>query len=221
MANIKTDAQKRAKADQIAAAAWQLFEHHGFNDISMAMIAERAGVAKGTLFNYYETKENIFMTLLLTGYRTYFDQLTRQFAQGPRLTPDALTAELLRETTQLIRQHGTLVRLNALRGPVLEARADQAQTLAERRALYATSHTLGATIAAKVPGLTAHTASHLFIVQSAVISGLMNLAGLDEFNQRPLTVDFPDFQVDLERESCQLFGSYLTQLFKEDTHATQ
>jgi len=222
MANILTDDQRSAKAQQIAVATWELFRHHAFNNISMAMIAQQADVAKGTLFNYYETKENIFMTLLLDGYRTYFQQVTAGFARGPQLTPAQLKSQLLTQTTDLIHHHGTLVRLNALRGPVLEARADQAQTLENRRKLYAASHQLGVTVAAKVPALTVAQASHLFIIQSAVISGLMNLSGLDEFNQHHLTNDFPEFQFDLEGEARQVFGSYLDGLFhEEETHASK
>lgn len=216
MGNVLTPTQKTAKAQRIAAAAGKLFQTHAFSDISMTMIAQRADVAKGTLFNYYQTKENIFMTLLLEGYQNYFRQLITWLAAKSELTPAQLKAYLLAETQALITQHTTLVRLNALRGPVLEAHADRSQTAAGRRDLYAVNRRLGETLADKLPGLDAQTAAHLFVVQSAIISGFMNLAGLDHFNHTALAADFPAFQINLEREACQTFGFYLDGIFKEE-----
>lgn len=210
MANVRTTDEKNAKAQRIASAAWQLFSQHAFSDISMAMIAQQAGVAKGTLFNYYQSKENIFMALLLTGYRDYFTTLAAELTANPVITPDQMKRRLVGETRTLISDHATLVRLNALRGPVLEPHADRAQTEQGRRDLYAANLALGRVVATQVPTtLSAAQASHLFVIQSAIISGLMNLTGLDQFNHTTLNVDFPAFQIDLTTEACQTFGYYL------------
>ncbi|WP_020089960.1 TetR/AcrR family transcriptional regulator [Levilactobacillus parabrevis] len=216
MANVLTPTQKTARARRIATAAWQLFQTHAFSEISMAMIARQAGVAKGTLFNYYQTKESIFMTLLLEGYRDYFRQLITRLAAEPQMTSAQVKAYLLAETKTLITQHATLVRLNALRGPVLEAHADRTQTVAGRRDLYTVNVQLGEVLATKLPGLDAQMAAHLFVIQSAIISGLMNLSGLDHFKQTTLSADFPAFQINLEVEAQQTFGFYLDGIFKEE-----
>jgi len=215
MANVLTPMQKTAKARRIAVAAWQLFQTHAFSDISMAMIARQAGVAKGTLFNYYQTKESIFMTLLLEGYQDYFQQLITRLAAESEMTPTQMKTYLLAETQALITQHATFVRLNALRGPVLEAHADRTQTARGRHNLYAVNVKLGEVLAAKLPGLDAQVAAHLFVIQSAIISGLMNLSDLDQFNQTTLTAAFPAFQINLEAEAQQTFGFYLDGIFKE------
>jgi len=216
MANVRTPDQKTAKAQRIAAAAWQLFAQHTFSDISMAMIAQQAGVAKGTLFNYYQSKESIFMALLLTGYRDYFTELAAKWTAQPVATSAQLKTRLMDQTRTLISDHATLVRLNALRGPVLEAHADRAQTEQGRRDLYTANLALGRVVAAQVPILSTAQASHLFVIQSAIISGLMNLSGLDQFNRTTLNVDFPAFQIDLTAEACQTFGYYLDGIFQEE-----
>ena len=219
MSNTLSPTAKQAKAQRIAQVAWQLVEREAFTDISMAQIARQASVAKGTLFNYYPTKESLFMTLLLTGYQRYFTTLNADLAKGPAMTPTQLKARLLAETRTLITDHVTLVRLNALRGPVLEGHADRKQTQQGRQDLYAANLALGQTVAAKVPGLSVATASHLFVSQSAIISGLMNLAGLERFNHTSLATDFPIFQIDLETEACQTFGYYLDGILEEELHA--
>ncbi|MFC6207292.1 TetR/AcrR family transcriptional regulator [Levilactobacillus tongjiangensis] len=220
MVNVLSRDQKSAKAQRIAAAAWQLFSQYSFNDISMTQLAETAGVAKGTLFNYYQTKESIFMTGLLTGYRTYLADLTQRLVAQPVHTPAELKAWLLTETRTLITDHSTLVRLNALRGPVLEGHADRQRTEQDRQALYTVNTQLGAVLAQQVPGLSVETAAHLFVIQSAIVSGLMNLAGLNQFDHQTLSADFPAFQINLEAEACRVFGYYLDGIFQEEIHGT-
>lgn len=51
-------ARKRLdQLDQMAAAAWSLFEEHGFDAVTMEQIALAADVAKGTLYNHFSSKE--------------------------------------------------------------------------------------------------------------------------------------------------------------------
>ncbi|MBD9366637.1 TetR/AcrR family transcriptional regulator, partial [Leuconostoc mesenteroides] len=71
MSNSMSSKQKYEKSQKIAQSALKLFEESSFDEITMEKIAQDAGVAKGTLFNYYKTKENIFMNLLLEGYQIF------------------------------------------------------------------------------------------------------------------------------------------------------
>ncbi|ALS02054.1 TetR family transcriptional regulator [Enterococcus silesiacus] len=209
MANIKTRKEKAEKSKKIAEAALHLFEIKSFSDISMAEIAKKAGVAKGTLFNYFETKESIFMELLLIGYQEYFSTLIQLFADKKILTIGEFKKVLLDETRFLVQEQIVLVRLNALRGPVLEGRANINQTLAGRKKLNDIVIQLGQTIASKLENITPQDASHLFIIQSAIISGLLNMANLEEFNHQSLKQEFNAFQFNLEEEAVKAFEFYL------------
>ncbi len=54
------------KRGQIIDAAAQLFLEHGFGHVSMDAIVEAAGVSKRTLYNYYESKERLFLDVMLS-----------------------------------------------------------------------------------------------------------------------------------------------------------
>jgi AcrR family transcriptional regulator len=54
------DAKKEETRRQIAAAALRLFLSHGFEEVSIAQIAEAAHVSKMTVFNYFPAKESMF-----------------------------------------------------------------------------------------------------------------------------------------------------------------
>jgi AcrR family transcriptional regulator len=58
---VKTDAQRR----KILAAAGEVFHEHGFAGASMSAVCERAGGSKATLYRYFESKEDLFVTLML------------------------------------------------------------------------------------------------------------------------------------------------------------
>ena len=202
--------EKEAKKQLIAAAASKLFQKNDFNKISMARIARESGVAKGTLFNYFKTKESIFMYLLLSGYQDYLKDVLLRFQAAENITTwAAFSSFLLEQNHLLISERPDLLRLNALRGPILETAADKEQTLLGRKKLYQVNHQLGQAIAKRINILDDKQASHLFIIQSAIISGLMNMMNLDEFHHDQLPVDFKGFQIDLEQEANQLMLFYL------------
>lgn len=52
--------KSRAKRDQILAVAAELFPRHGFDGVSMDVVAEQAGVSKQTVYNHFRNKEELF-----------------------------------------------------------------------------------------------------------------------------------------------------------------
>lgn len=55
---------KAGKRAQIADAARELFTDFGYKSVSMDMIAQKAGVAKGTLYLYFKDKDALFTQLV-------------------------------------------------------------------------------------------------------------------------------------------------------------
>lgn len=55
--------KKGEKRSALLHAALELFAENGFNGASTALIAKRAGVATGTLFLYFKTKEELIREL--------------------------------------------------------------------------------------------------------------------------------------------------------------
>ena len=58
---VKTDAKRR----EILAAAAGVFREHGYAGASMSAVCERAGGSKATLYRYFESKDDLFVTLML------------------------------------------------------------------------------------------------------------------------------------------------------------
>ena len=49
--------------DAILSAATALLKENTFDTVTLALIAKEAGISKGTLYNYYSSKEDILFDL--------------------------------------------------------------------------------------------------------------------------------------------------------------
>jgi AcrR family transcriptional regulator len=67
---------------QILDAAAQLFAKRRYHEVRMDDIAESAGVAKGTLYNYYHDKEDLYVALTVHGAQQLYEESQRIIA-GP------------------------------------------------------------------------------------------------------------------------------------------
>jgi AcrR family transcriptional regulator len=63
----RTEEQRQAKLQGILDAALDVFVEKGFADTRLDEIAARAGVAKGTIYLYFESKEALFQALIRSG----------------------------------------------------------------------------------------------------------------------------------------------------------
>jgi AcrR family transcriptional regulator len=52
--------KKQETRQRIGEAAHRLFDERGFDAVTVASVAEAAGVSEGTVFNYFPTKEDLF-----------------------------------------------------------------------------------------------------------------------------------------------------------------
>ena len=99
----------RKTREKLLLAAEAEFGEHGFPETSIASITQRAGVALGTFYVYFESKEEIFRALV-----SYMGELTRQWI-GERVaeSPDRLAAERrgVEAFIEFVRTHRNLYRV--------------------------------------------------------------------------------------------------------------
>ncbi|KJS33621.1 MAG: hypothetical protein VR64_02505 [Desulfatitalea sp. BRH_c12] len=73
-----TNEQKASRQQHIIDAASFLFEKSDFKQITMSEIAQHAGLAKGTLFLYFKTKEAVFLSLAQQQIEQWFIRLDKK-----------------------------------------------------------------------------------------------------------------------------------------------
>jgi AcrR family transcriptional regulator len=59
-----TDETRVARRETIIQAASDLFATHDFAKVQMDQVAEKARVAKGTVYNYFESKDQLYLSIM-------------------------------------------------------------------------------------------------------------------------------------------------------------
>jgi Transcriptional regulator len=78
---MAADHEIPAKQKQVLAASLALFAEQGFANTTTKQIADRAGVAEGTVYRRYKTKDELLAALLKPMVTTVLPRLMREFAQ--------------------------------------------------------------------------------------------------------------------------------------------
>jgi len=90
--------EKRIRSEQILASAYQVFQEVGYASATMDQIAERAELAKGTLYLYFKSKEEVYFSLLVNGLDILIGLLEESAASG------ALQENPLQDTARILYQ---------------------------------------------------------------------------------------------------------------------
>jgi AcrR family transcriptional regulator len=74
-----TKRRKESRRGELLNAALDLFVEKGFSATRANEVASRAGVSKGTLFLYFQTKEELFKAVVLENSLDHFPALEHEF----------------------------------------------------------------------------------------------------------------------------------------------
>ncbi|WP_287155766.1 TetR/AcrR family transcriptional regulator [Candidatus Solincola tengchongensis] len=73
----KRERKKTENRQAILRTAEELFSGKGYRETTMQEIAERAGVAKGTLYLYFRSKEELYLTVCVRGVSGFGENLEK------------------------------------------------------------------------------------------------------------------------------------------------
>ncbi len=136
MAKQARDSEDKARRRHtIMAAARDLLAAQPYDRLTMAGVAEASGLAKGTLYLYFPSKEELFLAILAEGQIAAISDLERFLDELPEAPPDQLVPALAEAIADRFLADPLLVRLELLANEVLEANATEAAMLAHKGAL--------------------------------------------------------------------------------------
>lgn len=84
----------RARKDEIIAACRKLYETMSFKEITLKEIGQQTSFTRTSIYNYFETKEEIFLALFGQEYELFAEDLDGLCEREETLSPDALASEL-------------------------------------------------------------------------------------------------------------------------------
>ncbi len=138
---------KEARRQAILAAAAALFDRSGYDGVTVADIARRSRLAKGTVFLYFPTKEAVFLDLLDRMLGDWLDAVHDAVAaDDARWSADRLARTL----AGTLGERAALRRLIPLCHGVLERNVDDEQLAAFKQRLLRRLFGIGAVVELKV-----------------------------------------------------------------------
>jgi len=81
MRRARNENQKQARRQTLLNAASELFSQTQYEAVTMAEVALKSGLAKGTLFLYFKTKEELFLEVLEQLLDDWFEDVDNQLKQ--------------------------------------------------------------------------------------------------------------------------------------------
>ncbi|WP_223641679.1 TetR/AcrR family transcriptional regulator [Corallococcus sp. EGB] len=180
----RRDEDKEARRRELLDAARALFEATSFAEVKMADVAARTGLAKGTVFLYFPTKEALFLALLDDLLTAWFAKLNGRLAEGGAWTGP----QLARAVAGSLEGEETFTRLLALAQTVLEQNVTVAQARAFKERVLVAMGTTSALLQARLPSLTPATAGQFIRHVHALMTGLRQMADIAPVSREVLTL---------------------------------
>ena len=198
---------KKARGQQMLAATAELLEGWSYSDITMDRIAERASVAKGTLYLYFRTKEALFLSLYEDRLGAWYAELQALADHGAGTVDPAAAARLIAST---LAARPILIHLHGLLHSTLGHNIDLETTVAFRRRQHGKVSTLASAFAKRIEKLSVHRALRFLIQLEVVVGGLSWTAFPPASFQRAF--DDPDlevFRINFEEELRKIVTALL------------
>lgn len=116
-----TPEQIAQRREEIITACEQLYQTRSFREITLKEIGNITSFSRPTIYNYFETKEEIFLALFKREYDRWNEQLTGILDHHERLTK----AQLADRIAQSLTERQQLLKLLAMNNYDMEANSRQ------------------------------------------------------------------------------------------------
>jgi AcrR family transcriptional regulator len=208
-----TDAQKQERRADILKVALHRFTLTPYQDLSMAATAEEAGVAKGTLYLYFRSKEEMFLAIHTDQLDGWFDELDRELKFAG---PAASIANFVNFVGESLARRPQMLRLIAILHTVLEQNLDQATARRFKGWMKQRVEQSGALLEAYLPFLEAGQGAELLLKIDALVIGFQHLAEPSGVMRAVLAEpDMALFRVDREKQLLETLRTLLMGLAYE------
>ena len=105
----RRERKKAANRERIVRAGIELFGKHGIDAVTVDRIAEAADVGKGTVYNYFQTKEEVVVAFMVDLERRVQARLRRTIGRDGSL--ETVLADFIRHQFRLKKPHHAFVRV--------------------------------------------------------------------------------------------------------------
>ena len=186
--------QKAARTSAILQAAARLFDERELSSITMRDLANEAGLGKASVYHYYKTKEEVFISLYRAELDTWLSSVESRLQQSRFRSPERVASVL----TEVLREHQRFCRLAVVLSSVLEHNLSSEFIRDFKASLLPRMERFGTLLGSRLPHLTPVAIGDFVYQYHAMVAGLWPVAHpsddvaqvLSEEPFRGLQIDF-------------------------------
>jgi len=138
-----------ARKEEIIAACRKLYETMSFKEITLKEIGQQTSFTRTSIYNYFETKEEIFLALFAREYESFSQDLDSLCEQNDTLTLDQLASALARA----LERRPLMLKLLSMNMYDMEANSRMERLVAFKKAYGASKDALDHCLKKFVPAL--------------------------------------------------------------------
>lgn len=200
--------EKEARRQDILAAAGRIWDQTPFPAISMAQVAAQAGLAKGTLYIYFRTREELFLAMAEEELMGWYEELDEALRRGPKAPGPGDLAALVAAT---LGARPRLPRLLAILHTVLEHNIGHLAALRFNQFLATRVLRTGRLLERRFPPLAEGQGAPFVLRLQALVTGLWQMSQRSPAVEKALAAPGlhlfrMDFLGDLERMLADLLA---------------
>ena len=139
-----------ARKEEIISACRKLYETMSFKDITLKEIGQQTSFTRTSIYNYFETKEEIFLALFAQEYELFAEDLDGLREQREMLPPDELSSEL----AHALERRPLMLKLLSMNLYDMEANSRMERLVEFKKAYGESSAAVDRCLKKFVPGLT-------------------------------------------------------------------
>ena len=138
-----------ARKEEIIAACRRLYETMSFKDITLKEIGQQTSFTRTSIYNYFETKEEIFLALFAQAYERFTSDLASLCEQNKSMTLDELSSAL----AHALERRPLMLKLLSMNMFDMEANSRMERLVAFKKAYGASKDAVDRCLKKFVPGL--------------------------------------------------------------------
>jgi len=167
--------QKEERRQAIVDMAWQLFQDRAYESLTMADVADALQLAKGTVYLYFKTKEELFLAIEVQQLEMFFAEVDAGLSDL-RDSSAGDIARVVELVCGALERRPGLTRLLAILHTILERNIDLETATQFKYMLKAHFERTGTLLEACLPFLRDGEGAHLLLQCHALVIGLWHLA---------------------------------------------
>jgi AcrR family transcriptional regulator len=199
----------QARRETLLAAAAELFDAEGPLGAGLNAIAARAGFTKSNVYRYYESREEVLLSLFIDEMNQLVPALAAAVAATPENDLDALAAVV----TQQFASRPRLGQLTSILSSTLEANVSEDTIVAVKRTMGGMAAEMAAALRTRLPKASAEDALWAITMIGGLVAGLWPGAHPAPVAERVLSrPEFAQHRPSIERDLPRAVRALLASL---------